>query len=868
MNNALPQLTLDKTGQVLESNELAQKLLSLSAGASLGASGRLSEKFRTQLLELLASWPTLLSQTALEAPLSDGYRMKAIVRPLHGGQFELSLHEDAPQGYLLALLRFLELLHDGEGASLYPTEALEFLGEAARADRVYLFELEAGAAPLAQHKAEWCAPGVAPQYVDRPPRALDFRRLLPDCYEALRKGQTVSRLASEFEGADRAFLESQSIRALLLIPVFVDGRLHAFIGFDQCRVPELWGVAETRMLQTAAYAYSLFVQSRLREMAKERAGERLKHILELLPNGFMVLKPSGRILNLNRQALLLLGLEAKEQALEKSLADLLPASQGPHLLRCLAELESQGSLANERFHFQSEGAAVALELSLTYFEEERGRERLILGTLVDATLQARHEERLNQARRMAERANQAKSDFLANISHEIRTSLNSILGFAQIMKMESSPSWPHLHHLESIDAAGQALLSLVNDMLDLSKIEAGKTDMKPEWFELEGLLREVGRVFEPRAREKGLRLELRMPAKGPGQVLLDPARMRQVLYNLVSNAVKFTESGSVEIAARVEPLEAGHALLRLSVRDTGPGLDAADLESIFEPFEQRQPRGSSPQGGTGLGLSISRRLVELMGGRLWASSVVGKGAEFSLELERVRVGDAPREEGGAPPEQEPKLAPARILVVDDMAINREIVRGLLAHLPYQIEEAEDGQRALEALERGSFDLVLLDMEMPVLNGKETAQAIRDRLGRKAPPVLVLSAHALDLHRAQMNGLCVGYLTKPVVKQKLIESIAAAIGSKEAPVVPVAWPLVPQELREAFRRSVGPTLDEIGKQTSVDLLHKFVQDSQAFALAHGLKSLEDSASRWKMELERFDFEKILQHLKRVREFLAD
>lgn len=539
-------------------------------------------------------------------------------------------------------------------------------------------------------------------------------------------------------------------------------------------------------------------------------------ILDIAKDPIISVDESQRINQFNKGAEKVFGYQADE-VIGQPLDLLLPKRAISVHRQHVKEFGTSRSIArmmgdrSEVFGRRKDGTEFPAEASISQLQ--LGDKKVFTAILRDSSDRKRAETEFQQAKEAAEVANRAKSGFLANMSHELRTPLNAILGFSQLMNRDPALTPAQKENLDIINRSGEHLLELINDILEMSKIEAGRVTLNETNFDLYDLLETLIQMLDLRAKTKGLQLTCNLTPDIPQFVRTDEGKLRQVLINLLGNAIKFTESGHVILRVDAGQVqfqtegEASQLCLFFEIEDTGPGIEPSEIKQLFAAFTQTET-GRKSQQGTGLGLPISHRFVKLMGGDINVKSAVGQGTTFQFNVQ-VAIGDVVDRKPQPSAQHVIGLAPDqpayRILIVEDRMENRKLMVNLLQPLGFEVQEAENGKVAIEYCERWQPHLIWMDMRMPVMDGYEATKHIKAHRQGQATVIIALTASALDEERAQILAAgCDDFVRKPFLEDTIFEKMTKYLGVRY--IYEKTQPLSLQTAREVTTShlSVMPT----------------------------------------------------------------
>ena len=740
---------------------------------------------------------------------------------------------------------------------------LQTLGEAANASRVYVFRNHAAedGTMLCDLIREWLAPGVPPRIAggntkDIPWSAVGFGRW-EDALTRIIAGD-VHRLPETGQGDQRP----GATQSVLVMPVFVEETWWAMIGFDECTGAQHWSAVEVEALRTAASVLGAAIERQQIEAEIERMNERFLLARKAASLGVFDWNVQANVLAWDDSMYALYGIGPKEfrGRYESWLERIHPEDAERSDAAVKAALAGGGDLDMEFRILRPDGTVRHVKANAHVFCGPDGQPERMIGINFDITgLKVAQEElrvakdqaeaanrelerairRANELAYEAQIANRAKSEFLANMSHEIRTPMNGVIGMAGLLA-DTTLTPEQRDYADGIRTGADSLLTIINDILDFSKIEAGKLELETLDFDLRTVIDDMNDILAVRAHEKGLELISLVEPDVPSLLQGDPGRLRQVLTNLIGNAIKFTHEGEVALRVMLESEDhEGSVVVRFIVRDTGIGIAADKVGGLFRPFTQIDASMTREYGGTGLGLSICKQLVEMMEGAIGVESKEGRGSTFWFT---ARLRKQPSGHVAVPELSD--IAGVRMLIVDDNATNRRVLGAMLASWRCRYDAASDARAAMERLraaasEGDPFRVAIVDMQMPRIDGETFGGMVREDSALQDTLLVMMTSVGKrgDATRLQKVGFS-AYLTKPVKQSQLYNCLATVIGGRPDAEQSAGRIVTTHMVAEDRRRRVRILVAEdniVNQKVALKILERL--GYRADAVANGIEALE-------------------------------
>ncbi|MBD3347310.1 MAG: response regulator [Chitinivibrionales bacterium] len=699
-------------------------------------------------------------------------------------QIELRLRYEEAVAEISSIL----LTHDSDRKVFQ--DSLKIICEATDANRVYIFEniYDPNDGLCMRQTFEFVS--RASIQIDNPVlQHIPYNDGFQRWRRVLQKGNPILGLIEDFPETEHDILADQGIKSILVIPIFAGSEWYGFIGFDDTEERRVWKKEDISLLSTLANMFGSYIHREKSNTRLRESEQKFRALFEYSNDAIFIHDLKGRAIDVNKKAEELLGF-SREHIFATPMQEFHSESERSNADDAFSETATRGFKRFESKITTGYGTVIDVEISARMVDEKQG---IIQGIVRDISERKRAEEELVRANQyleqqtalansmaaQAEMANQAKSRFLANMSHEIRTPLNGVIGMTGLL-LESDLTDEQRRFTETVQASADSLLGLINDILDYSKIEAGKMDLEIIDFDLAAVLDDFTEISAYKATKKGLEFICALSPETPLYLRGDPGRLRQILINLAGNAVKFTDTGEVSVHALPVEESKSSVTIKFSVKDTGIGIPAEKQSLLFQQFSQIDTSTTRKYGGTGLGLAISRQLAGMMGGEIGVESEKGTGSEFWFTARFDKQ----------PVQKKDIIVPAdisgiHVLIVDDNETNREVLQRQLSSWQMRTDEASGWKDALNVMHKAvdagdPFRLVLLDFQMPGIDGEELGNAIKADTSLPETLMVLMTSmgHRGGKKRFVTNGFAAS-LTKPVRRSELFNTLRTILADKSS-----------------------------------------------------------------------------------------
>lgn len=748
-------------------------------------------------------------------------------------------------------------------------EAIRIIGEHIQVSRVYIFENSADGLTTS-NTYEWCNEGIEShlhQLQEYPySRIPSWKKILLE--EGIIYAEDVAELPQDIQD----ILKPQSIFSILVLPINIEDKFFGFIGFEECYNQRIWNKTEIELLKTLSNLISnAYLRNQINTKLINSLNEN-KGIISSIPDQILRLSDTGTILSFESPHNT--GLFAKLNKFESNnIISILNDDLGDSFISAVKKCLIEGAF---KFDFNSFNLD-----ELEYYEARfiKLKEHEVLAIIRNVTEAKIKEQELQEAKIKAEEGSRAKSEFLANMSHEIRTPMNAILGFSEWL-YDNVQDEQHKGYLHTILSSGRNLIAIINDILDLSKIESGNMNIQLEPIQSSVVIQEIGQVLKQKIDAKNLAFNVSIDPSVPDYFFMDEIRFYQILFNIISNAVKYTHQGYVHVSAFASRTVSEDLVnLIFNIEDSGIGISEDQQDRIFTAFTQQSGQSNRHYEGTGLGLTIVSGLLKRLNGDIKLKSKAGKGSTFTLTFRDVRIADLVDQSKKENENQELKIAEScRVLIVDDVDFNIQVLKRILFSEGMTFLEAKDGSEALDILQTETPDIIFMDIRMPGINGYDTTEILKKQEKNKNTPVVAFTASTTEDEMDRINRIFDSFLQKPVFKKDVMAVMTKFLPHKYISVDKIVeaenQEIINQECLENMSEIVKkletiflPEWEKIKNDLMIFEIEEFNSKLTDFSVDNSCGTIKKFCSELNQGLQTFDIDLIKIKLSEFPELIA-